>query len=224
LFLYISATSTATELPIQPSNLFSTCFIQISVLRPLWEWNSTIVTIISFLFQDVARVIVFIAALRVIGGVRKFTSPLTPESSNAYEIKKRTQFLWKTLLALVLLECLEMFVKFFEVETICTAPYVTQMREKRHPNMTSIELKAAQDRCMLISDLYDYFFEGITIALLIYLTYIVHSYGRSIKVSQQTTTTRTNYQQDTSSGNNEQTRKGEAVVVGKIITADAANI
>lgn len=53
-----------------------------------------------------------------------------------------------------------MCIKFIEVESICDAPFVTEMRHKRHPNMTASELKIAQDRCILISDLYDYFFEG----------------------------------------------------------------
>ena len=57
-------------------------------------------------------------------------------------------------------ELLEMCIKFIEVESICDAPFVTNMRHKRHPNMTASELKIAQDHCILISDLYDYFFEG----------------------------------------------------------------
>jgi hypothetical protein len=184
----------------------------ISILRPLWEWNSTFVTIVAFILQDIARTIVLVASLRVIWGVRNLSKPDTDESSNAYELKKRTQFLWRTLLSLVLLECVEMCVKFFEVETICNAPYVTQMREKRHPNMTAAELKNAQDKCMLISDLYDYVFELITIVLLIYLTYIVHSYGRSIK-----TTSTTDDKQQVVDGT-------EAVVIGQVVNADEADI
>ena len=86
------------------------------------------------------------------------------------------------------------------------------MREKRHPNMTAAELKNAQDKCMLISDLYDYVFELITIVLLIYLTYIVHSYGRSIK-----TTSTTDDKQQVVDGT-------EAVVIGQVVNADEADI
>ena len=77
--------------------------IIISILRPLWEWQSTFVTIVAFILQDIARIIVIVCSLRVIWGVRKFTAPHTQESSNAYEIKKRIQFLWRTLFSLILL-------------------------------------------------------------------------------------------------------------------------
>ena len=67
-------------------------------------------------------------------------------------------------------ELLEMCIKFIEVESICDAPFVTNMRHKRHPNMTASELKIAQDHCILISDLYDYFFEGF---VYIYIVVVV---------------------------------------------------
>ena len=78
-----------------------------------------------------------------------------------------------------------MTVKFYEVATVCDAPYVSEARRKRwnashHREMTPAELSAAQSRCRLISDIYDYFWAIITIALLVYLTWIVHSYKRSI--------------------------------------------
>jgi hypothetical protein len=180
------------------------------------------VTIVAFIFQDIARMVVIACSLRVIWGVRKFTSPNTPESTNAYEVKKRIQFLWRTLFSLIILELLEMCVKFVEVESICDAPYVTQMRQKRHPNMTAADLKVAQDRCILISDLYDYFFEGMTVVLLVYLTWIVHSYGRSVKGEQQQQR-HADYQQD-SSLDNAQTQKQSAVVVGQVVRAEAADI
>jgi hypothetical protein len=116
---------------------------------------------------------------------------------------------------LILLEVLEMTVKWFSVESICDAPYVTEAREKRNPNMTAVELKAAQDRCMLISDLYDYVLELITIVLLIYLTWITHSYGRSVRgvvIEQQNPA---NYQQAESENSN--------VVIGEIVATSSSS-
>ena len=186
--------------------------IGISLLRPLWEWNSSLVTIIAFLLQDIARVVVLVATTRAIMGVKKYTSKGSEECSNVYLVKVRIQFLWRVTLSLVCLEMLEMCVKFFEVETICDASYVTEMRHKRHPNITADQLKAAQDHCMLISDLYDYGLELITIALLIYLTWVTHSYGRSIKGP-------TVQQQNTSSSSDDK----PSIIIGEVVaTSDVA--
>jgi len=46
--------------------------------------------------------------------------------------------------------------------------------------MTAAELHKAEERCETISDIYDYVFELLTIALLVYLVWIVHSFKRSI--------------------------------------------
>ena len=191
--------------------------ISISFARPLWEWNSSAVTILSFVLQDIARVIVLVAAARVIWGVQKYTVPSSSECANVYLVKIRIQFLFRTLLSLIGLEVLEMTVKFFEVESICDAPAVTERRQMRHPNMTAAGLVEAQNRCMLISDLYDYGLELITVALLVYLVKVVHSYGRSVNgpVIQQDAPA---YNQETSSSS---TDKTAAVVVGEVVATSA---
>ena len=154
--------------------------IAISVLRPSWEWNSTAVTVIAFLLQDVARALVFAASFAANSAVRQFTRPETTASVNAEFVKSRVGLLFRILCSLIFLELLELTVKSFEVHMVCTAPYVKQARMRRHPNMTAAELHKAEERCETISDIYDYVFEFLTIALLIYLVWIVHSFRRSI--------------------------------------------
>ena len=154
--------------------------VTISVLRPLWEWNSTIITVLAFVLQDLARLAVSFAAVRVIRAVRAHTQPGTSASARAGLVRSRITFLFRVLVCLIFLELCELTVKHHEVHMVCTAPYVKQARMKRNPNMTKPELAAAEARCELISDVYDYVMEVLTILLLLYLAWIVHSYGRSI--------------------------------------------
>ncbi len=157
--------------------------VAISVLRPLWEWNSTLITVLAFVLQDLARLVVSVAAVRAIRVVRAHTQPGTSASARAGLVRARITFLFRVLVCLIILELCELTVKHHEVHMVCTAPYVKEVRMKRNPNMTKSELAAAEARCELISDLYDYVMEVLTILLLCYLSWIVHSYGRSVTAS-----------------------------------------
>ena len=155
--------------------------ITISFLRPLWEWNSTAVTVISFVLQDAARVCVLVAACRARHAVKTHTQPGTAGSAQHELVKERLGLLFKVLCGLVLLECLELTVKWAEVQTVCEAPFVKAARARRHPNITADELHSAEVRCEIISDIYDYVLEVITIILLVYLSWIVHSFKRLVE-------------------------------------------
>eukprot|EP00949_MAST-11_sp_MAST-11-sp1_P004768 g4768.t1 len=159
--------------------------ITISVLRPGWEWQSTAVTVIAFVCQDIVRLAALVCSSLAILAIKKHTKKDSAESDSPETVISRLGLLFKFLVALICFELLEMTVKFYEVATVCDAPYVSEARRKRwnashHREMTPAELSAAQSRCRLISDIYDYFWAIITIALLVYLTWIVHSYKRSI--------------------------------------------
>ena len=156
--------------------------ITISVLRPLWEWNSTVVTVISFVLQDIARVCVLGAACLARSAVKTHTQPGTAQSSQHALVTARVGLLFKVLVGLIMLECLELTVKWAEVQTVCEAPFVKAARARRHENenITATELRAAETRCETISDIYDYVLEVITILLLVYLTWIVHSFKSTV--------------------------------------------
>ena len=67
----------------------------------------------------------------------------------------------------------------------------------------------------------------MTVVLLIYLTWIVHSYGRSVTGEQQPQQGTTNYLQETSSSSldeHSRTSKNKDVVVGQVVRAEAADI
>lgn len=90
-----------------------------------------------------------------------------------------------------------------------------QARMRRHPNMTSSELHAAEVRCEIISDVYDYVLELITIALLLYFSWIVHSYKRVITPTNSTV----NYEVKVQVNN---VGTQEVFVQGVIVDPDAA--
>merc|ERR1711871_1014920 len=100
-------------------------------MGPLWEWNSTIITVVSFVCQDLVRGVVIIAAALALAAIKRHTIANSPESHQAKLVRTRINVLFQVLVSLIFLEVLEMCVKFFEVQTVCDAPYVTMMREKR---------------------------------------------------------------------------------------------
>ena len=89
--------------------------------------------------------------------------------------------MWAVLLVLLVLEILELTVRFHEVETVCKG--ARRFRKERHPDWTPERLDEAEKRCATISDAYDYGMESLTIFLLAYLQWIVHSAVRLLRAA-----------------------------------------
>jgi len=145
--------------------------IVISVARPLWEWTSTATTIFAFVLQDACRAVLLIVMVLCCRALNKPAADAIPIL--------RTFF--RTLVVLFGLECFEMFLKFFEVHSVCDAPEVWAARAKRmnatgNPGMS-------ETMCEIVSDLYDFGWGIVTLAILATAAKIVHAHSRLLESS-----------------------------------------
>lgn len=84
--------------------------------------------------------------------------------------------LFRGLLVLIVLEAVELCFNAQAVHSVCDAPEVWAARERRGRNNTMDE-----ERCELISNIYDFAYGGLAILLLMYISYVVHSYVRELR-------------------------------------------
>ena len=145
----------------------------ISLMRPQWEWTSTAVTVIAFISQDVARLLMLPILVMVWIKARR---DRLPASSTEWWVR----LFFRGLVLLILLEMIELVLKFFEVHAVCNAPEVAVFRAKRHPNMTAEDLARAAKHCEVFSDVYDFLLQLLIIALLHYVAWVTFSYLRDI--------------------------------------------
>lgn len=149
--------------------------LSISVARPAWEWSGSAITVAEFIGEDLARLAVLCSASRALWAFR------ASSACSAHEVAARVVLLFRVLVVLVLLEALSACLKWFWVESICASEHVRAARERRHPNMTEAQWEEAEAHCAAISILYDYVWQAFTVALLVYLCWIVHSYARELR-------------------------------------------
>ena len=142
-----------------------TWHITISFIRPLWEWTSNFSTIFAFILQDVCRFILLVLSILACRALCQGRDGI------GY-----LRALFRGLLVLIVLEAVELCFNAQAVHSVCDAPEVWAARERRGRNNTMDE-----ERCELISNIYDFAYGGLAILLLMYISYVVHSYVRELR-------------------------------------------
>ena len=94
------------------------------------------------------------------------------------------------LFCLVFLEVLEMLLKFGEVHAVCNAPEVlaAHLRRAQKYNLTGFNMTTGYvyGWCETFSDVYDFGWGIITLAVLLYVTRVVYSYLQLLDRPQTT--------------------------------------
>lgn len=149
----------------------ATWHIAISVLRPLWEWTSTGLTIFAFILQDVCRLVLISISISAWRGLNR-------GRDGAYHLR----ILLRGLAILLLMEVVEMALKFGEVHAVCNAPevYEAHLRRAIKYNLTTYNATRAEHWCEIVSDVYDFGWGLVALLLLLYVLRIVHSYLRGL--------------------------------------------
>lgn len=133
--------------------------VTISCLRPAWEWNSSNLTFIAFFMQNLIRILLLMLTFQMWRALRAGKDGLAEARS----------FL-RFLIFLLLLEVIELSIKFIEVHTVCDAPEVWARRAAHNGSGLT------ESQCELIADLYDYFWGSIVLLILVAVTRTVHSH------------------------------------------------
>lgn len=142
-----------------------TWHITISFIRPLWEWTSNFSTVFAFILQDVCRFILLVLSILACRALCQGRDGI------GY-----LRALFRGLLVLIVLEAVELCFNAQAVHSVCDAPEVWAARERQGRNNTMDE-----ERCELISNIYDFAYGGLAILLLMYISYVVHSYVRELR-------------------------------------------
>ena len=148
--------------------------IAISIARPLWEWTSTGLTIFAFVLQDLMRLVLIVQSVMAWRALRR--------GRDGAELLRN--FL-RGLFVLVLLEAVEMGLKFGEVHAVCNAPEVlaAHLRRARRYNLTGYNMTTGEDYgwCEMVSDVYDFGWGCFALFILLYVMRLVHSYLRGLE-------------------------------------------
>ena len=135
--------------------------ISISIIRPTWEWNRTVITIFGFFLQNLSRTFNVILCFYAWRALKQGKDALV-------ELR---QFL-RGLTVLWMLELFEICLKATEVRNICDAPEVWERRN----NGSGL----SENLCELVSDLYDYAW-GVCVLLYIgFIFRMVHSHVKAL--------------------------------------------
>lgn len=153
--------------------------VSISVIRPLWEWTSTGLTIFAFVLQDVCRAVLFVLSIMAWRSLNR-----------GVDGKLMLKAFLRGLFCLVFLEVLEMMLKFGEVHAVCNAPEVlaAHLRRAQKYNLTGFNMTTGYDYgwCETFSDVYDFGWGIITLAVLLYVMRVVYSYLQLLDRPQTT--------------------------------------
>ena len=151
--------------------------ILISLIRPLWEWTSTGLTIFAFILQDITRGLLIVLSVLAWRGLKT--------AGGAAQLRT---FL-RGLFFLIFLELMEMSLKFVEVNAVCSAPEVLAARIRRaklrNATFDGNATLAAEEWCEVVSDLFDFVWGAVALLLLVYIMHIVHSYLRILEDTEQ---------------------------------------
>ena len=137
--------------------------ITLSLLRPTWEWHSTMITIVAFYLQDALRAALLVLCVFGCKALRKGRDGVA-----------EWRLLLRGLLVLAVLEMFEISLKAVEVHNVCDAPEVIAARARRNGTGS-----LSEQQCELISDLYDYLWGVMTLVVLGTVIRVVHSHIRA---------------------------------------------
>lgn len=148
--------------------------IAISMARPLWEWSTTALTIFAFVLQDLCRFVLLVLSILACRGLHRGLAGAAPLRN-----------LLRGLAVLFMLEMVEMALKFGEVHVVCNAPEVraAHLARAKKYNLTGFNMTTGADDgwCEVFSDAYDFGWGVITLLVLLYVMYVVHSYLRCME-------------------------------------------
>ena len=140
--------------------------ITISFVRPQWEWTSSAVTVVAFVLQDVCRLVLLLAC------VPAWRALSLEHGLEGVPVLRR---LLCGLVLLLVLEMVEMVLKFWEVHAVCDAPEVWRVRELRNGTAMS------ETMCEVFSDLYDFLWGVATLVFLALVAYLLRSHIRNLQ-------------------------------------------
>ena len=152
--------------------------ITISLIRPTWQWRSTMLTFIAFYLQDSLRAVLLVLCFHGCKALNKGRDGVAA-----------LRLLLRGLCFLAVLEMFEISLKAVGGEhTICegdtsdssakvwaSSPAVWAARA-RGVNGTGL----SEAQCELLSDLYDYLWGAITLLVLALVIRVVHSHIRAL--------------------------------------------
>lgn len=144
----------------------------ISIARPKWEWDMSSATIASFALANMSRAVSFSASVVIIiVTCRSKHGTFTLCQWRDFQFMKGY---FRVLCCLIILDIVEIVLKFFDVEAICNAPEVQESRNTSEGGMDA-------DGCIIFSNVYDFCIELVVLALLCYASWATFSSYRYIK-------------------------------------------
>lgn len=138
--------------------------LALSFLRPPWQWTLTPFIVACFVVQDLTRLALLGMASVALLKLRRGRSVL-----------RILRLLLRGLLWLCVLEFAEMLVALVEGHLICDAPLLQQLRSQHDPSVADQPVL-----CELGSGLYVVLRCFVTLAVLLYCAWIVHSLVRAL--------------------------------------------